>query len=295
MIDVATLPVNKQFTRRLIKPDTWIINCYDPNLAAPHPHLLVGGERALLIDPTWTKLPLRRYIEECVTDKPLWVANTHSHLDHTNANWMFNDLPIYMSEIAWQELQARRQLSDEEGRWQGHPKGDYTARILKPGDTLDLGGGRVVEILPYEGSHSAGSLLYLDHAQRVLFTGDEIECGQMLVSGRPGSTNTVEKLLRNLTALKEGWGGAFDFICPAHNGSPVHTAFLDHLIENCRRILSGIQGDLDVGSMTYLYNPLEDRPAGSVRRAIEDPTTRRSEWQGSSIVYNTQRIFDSQL
>lgn len=294
MTDVNTLPVNKQFTRRLVKPDTWIINCYDPNLAAPHPHLLIGDEHALLIDATWTKLPLRRYIEEYVTDRPLWVASTHSHLDHTNANWMFNDCRFFMSQTAWEELCERKKLSDEEGRWQGHDKGTYVPDILKPGDVIDLG-NREIEVIPYEGCHSAGSLIYLDRKQGVLFTGDEIECGQMLVSGRPGTRVCVELLRNDLVNLIRGWGDSFDTICPAHNGSPVHRKFLDYLVENCERIMSGIEGDDDIGSMTFLYNPLEDRPEEMIRRALEDPYTKRSEWMGTSIVYDTRRVFLSQV
>lgn len=291
MIDVNTLPVNKQFTRRLIKPDTWIINCYDQNLAAPHPYVVIGEERALLIDPTWTKLPLRKYVEECVTDKPLWVACTHSHHDHTNANWMFNDCPFFMSQIAWEETQARRELSDEEGRWFGHQRGDYVPQVLKPGDVLDLG-NREIEILPYEGSHSAGSLLYFDRKYGVLFTGDEIESGQMLVSGRPGSKVTVEGLRENVARLIEGWGDKIDILCPPHNGAPIHVRFLEYIVENCDRIMSGEEaGDMDVGSMSYLYNPLEDRPTEQIQRVLNDPKIRRSEWMGTSIVFNADRIF----
>ena len=294
-IDVNALPVNKQFSRRLIRPDTWIINCFDPDMAAPHPHLLIGSERALLIDPTWTHLPLRKYIEECVTDKPLSVACTHSHLDHTNAAWMFDDLPIYMSAIAWEEIQDRRTKSDAEGGgWRGHPHGSYVPQILKPGDIIDLG-DREIEILPYEGSHSLGSLLYLDRKYGILFTGDEIECGQMLVGGRPGTPVCVEYLRDNIQKLIDGWGDKFDMICPPHNGSPFHAKFLEYLVENCNRIMNGIAGDPDVASMTYLYNPAEDRPAEMVKRELEDPKSFRSEWMGTSIVYNSDRIFKSQL
>ncbi len=295
MIDVKSLPVNKQFTRRLVKPDTWIINPYDENQAGPHPYVAVGEERAAVFDSTWTKLPLRGYVEEYVTDKPLILVNTHSHLDHTNANWMFNDLPIYMSETAWEEIKERRTLSDEEGRWMGHPKGDYVPNILRPGDVIDLGNRRI-EALPYEGIHSSGSLLFLDHKYGVLFTGDEIECGQMLVMGRPGSTNTVEKLRCNVKRLVEEWGGEITMLCPPHNGAPIDPVFLLYIIENCDRIMSGEEeGDMDVGSMSYLYNPMEDRPADRVKAILEDPKIRRSEWKGTSIVFHTDRIFDRQV
>lgn len=294
MIDINTLPVNKQFTRRLIAPDTWIINCYDPNLAAPHPYVVIGDTYALVIDPTWTKFNLRKYVEEFVTDKPILVACSHSHHDHTNANWMFNDRPIYMSAYAWEETQARREKSDAEGKWMGHPKGDYVPRILQPGDVIDLG-GREIEVVPYIGCHSPGSLMYLDRKHRILFTGDEIECGQMLVAGRRGGISCVELLYENLTNLKKGWGDKFDIICPPHNGAPIHGLFIDYLIENCQRIMNGVEGDPDVGSMTYLYNPLEDRPPEQIKRSLEDPMTKRSEWMGTSIVYSTDRIFKHQV
>lgn len=293
-VDVNKLPLNKQITRRLAKPDTWILQCYSPNQASPNPHVLIGKKAALLIDPTWTTFDIRRYIEEYVTDKPIWVANSHSHFDHTLANWCFDDCPIYMSEYAWGEVQQRRAMDDVQGRWTGHKRGTYVPRFLKVGDVLDLG-DREIEVLPYEGCHSPGSLVYLDRTYGILFPGDEIDCGQMLVSGRPGSTTSVEKLRDNIVRILEGWGDKFDMICPPHNGTPTHAKMLEYLIENCEGIMSGrLVGDPDVGSMSYLYNPFEDRPEEMIRRTIEDPKVLRSEWMGTSIVYNADRIFRSQ-
>lgn len=294
MFDVTKLPVDKQFTKRLIRPDTWIINPWDENNAAPHPYVIVGEEKAMLIDSTWTELPLREYIEKCVTDKPLIVVNTHGHHDHTNANWMFEDLPIYMSEYAFNEILDRRKLPFEEGRWGGNKPGNYTANIAKAGDTFDLG-GRIIEVLPYKGSHSPGSLLYLDQKYGLLFPGDEIECGQMLVSGTRYPGICVEYLRENLLGLIEGWGDKIDLICPPHNGAPIDGSFLNLLVENCDRIMSGVPGNPDVGSTSYLYNPLEDRSPETVKAIIDDPKMMRAEWKGTSIVYNTDRIFKSQL
>lgn len=294
-IDVNTLPLNKQITRRLAKPDTWIIQCYNPNQASPNPHVLVGKKAVLVIDPTWTTFNLRKYIEDYITDKPLWVANSHSHFDHTLANWQFDDCPFYMSAYAWEEIQARKALSDEAGKWGSHKRGTYVPTLLKPGDVLDLG-EREIEVLPYDGCHSPGSLVYLDRTYRILFTGDEIEGGQMLVSGRPGSTTSVEKLRDNIARILNGWGDQFDMICPPHNGTPIHGKFMEYLLENCERIMSGKQvGDPDVGSMSYLYNPFEDRAPEQVKAAIENPLTFRSEWMSTSIVYNKERIFRSQV
>ena len=294
-IDVTTLPINKQFSRRLIRPDSWIINCYDPSLAAPHPHIIIGDDKALLIDPTYTRLPLREYLEQYVTDKEIMVACTHDHHDHTNAAWQFDDCTIFMSEFAWNTIQGRRELSDEEGRWNaGQPHGTFVPTILKPGDTIDLG-NRIVEVLPYEGCHSPGSLIYLDHKYGLLFTGDELECGQILVGGKRAGNSCVETLRDNVVRILEGWGDQIDMVCPPHNGSPFDKHFLDYLVENCERIMDGVEGDPNVGSMSYLFNPFEDRSPEKIKETLEDPDTFRSEWKGTSIVYNRKRIFRKDL
>ena len=131
-------PVNKQFMRVLVKPDTWLLNGVSLDNAAPHPHVVEGTEKAAIIDTTDLELDLREYIEQYVTDKPLVVISTHSHGDHTANNVRCEDCPIYMSEVCWEEVQANR-ANPRPGKpeWQ---KGDtYTPIIIKDGDIIDLG------------------------------------------------------------------------------------------------------------------------------------------------------------
>lgn len=292
-VDIDSLPLNKQITRRLVKPDTWVLNCYDPDQMTPAPFVAVGDDYALVVDPTLTKFNIRRYIEDYVTDKPLMVVCTHSHHDHTLDNWQFEDCPIYMSQTAWDEIEARKLMSDEEGMWFGFPRGNYVPHILKAGDTLDLG-GRIIEVLPYEGYHSMGSLLFLDRKYGVLFTGDELECGQMMVADSLDPEACVEKFRDELKKIRTGY--QFDTLCPSHNGAPISAKFIDYIIENCEKIMSGeITGDMDVGSISFIYNPYEKRPESFIRAMQDDPTILRSEWMGSSVIYRTDRILRSQL
>ena len=305
--DVNGLPINKKFSRRLVAPDTWIINPFDPGISTPRPYVVVGKDKAVLFDPTFTSLPIREYVEQCVTDKPLIVFCTHSHLDHTNNNYMFEDCDIYMSEYAWGEIQERRQMDNVKGNWRQtapdgskiwmtpEQRGTYTPKILKVGDTLDIGNGHVFEILPYVGCHSPGSLIFLDHGTGVLFTGDEIEPGQMLVMGRPGTKSCVEQLRENIQNLLDGWGDQITMVCPPHNGSPNHPLFLTYLVENCDRILSGIDGEMNIGSMSYILNPHEGRDPAQVQKLMDDPDILRSEWKGTSIVYNRTRLHKADI
>ncbi len=304
-LDVNALPINKKFNRRLIAPDTWIINPFNPKINTGRPYVLIGDDCALIIDATHTTLPIREYVEKCVTDKPLKVASTHSHLDHTNDNYMFEDCEIFMSESAWNDIQARREMDDVKGSWRQvdadgndvtmkpEQRGTYTPTLIGPGDKIDLG-NRVIEVLPYVGCHSPGSLIFFDHNTGILFTGDEIECGQMLVMGQPGTKSCVEQLRENIQNLIDGWGDKITAICPPHNGSPIHPLFLTYLVENCDRVLSGIDGEMNIGSMSFMLGDFwAEMPMA--QKWMADPDILRSEWKGTSIVYNRKRLHKSDI
>ena len=253
--------------------------------------MLIGSERALVIDPTDTPYDLRRFIEENVTDKPLCVANTHSHHDHTYANYLFDDCTIYMSQRCQDDLKNERE----------HPRKSYQnerlgltkvshneGTVIHAGDIIDLG-GRIIEAVEITCCHAPSSILYLDKTQGILFTGDEIDPGQINMWNTP-----VETFRDNMVKLLER-RDEFDMICAPHNGTPMHADILNYYIENCDRIMSGIEGELDVGSTSYLLNPFEPRPKEAVEYRRWDPVTRRSFWKGTALNYNVDLIFNRQL
>lgn len=293
---VDELPLDKRFSRRLISPDTWLINCYSDEGGTANPHLLIGDRAALIIDTADARQPLREYIETYITgDLPLMVASTHSHFDHTGNNGQFNDCPIYMSQIAWQEIQDQRSSGFfHRVKGDGYIEGDYVPCIVKEGDIIDLG-NREVEVIEFGGCHSGSSIGYLDRKYGIFFPGDELESGQVLMQGDDrGGRNCVERMRDNLLHLKER-KDEIQIICPPHNGSPMHPLIADYFLENCERIMSGIEGGKEIGSFTYLLAPNETRPPEKVERLLHDPYVRRSEWKGTSIIYSTNRIFYSQI
>jgi glyoxylase-like metal-dependent hydrolase (beta-lactamase superfamily II) len=54
-----------------------------------HMYLLIGSEKALLIDTGNRLLNLQQAIKE-ITDLPLKVVNTHGHFNHTHGNYLFD-------------------------------------------------------------------------------------------------------------------------------------------------------------------------------------------------------------
>lgn len=291
MEEFAKLPNQKQFSMRLAKPDTWIVRPFNPSPDTPHPHVLVGEEYALVIDPTDTPYDLRRFIEENITEKPLLVANTHSHRDHTYANYLFDDCTIYMSEKCQADLRAEREnpRRNQQAERMGLTRiSSNEGTVIRGGDVIDLG-GRKVEALEIQNCHADSSILYLDHGQGILFPGDEIDPGQINMWNIP-----VETFRDNILALKAR-REEFDMICSPHNGTPMHAQILDYFVENCDRIMQGIEGDADVGSFTYLLNPFEPRDENTVEYRRWDPVTRRSFWKGTAINYNVDLIWNRQL
>ena len=272
-------PMDRGFACRLIRPDTWFVQGI---LESPATHVLLGKEQALVIDPGQNRNNIRMYIET-ITDLPLIVANTHGHFDHTGSNGQFGDCPIYMSAFATTECKnVFSRLKAEDFSL------NYETAIITEGHVFDLG-ERNIEAISI-GCHSEGSFAYLDHKYKLLFTGDELESGQVLINDPRGlGYASVERYLANLNKLKERIS-EFDLICPAHNGSPMDASIVNAFIENCERILSGIEGKRDISSSTYLHGRADDPRAADAQRLRMNPLYRRSEWKGTSIVYNINRI-----
>ena len=274
------MEAEREFTRRRIKPDTWYIHGRQDSAVT---YLLIGSERALVIDPGENRNDIRGYIRT-ITDKPLIVAATHEHFDHTGSCGQFKGCPIYMSEYAASHC---RQPSAFNHSLEGFSL-DYEVESLPEGAVIDLG-DREVETIAI-GCHSPGSFAYLDHKYRLLFTGDEVESGQVLIHDYFNKGNaSVERYLKNLKKLKAR-EAEFDMLCPAHNGAPMDNC-LDSFIENCERILAGIPGKTDISSPTYLRKT-ESRNPEMVKKMLNDQNLRRSEWEGTSIVYDMRKIYE---
>jgi len=274
-------PEDRGFTCRLIRPDTWFIQGI---LESPATHLLLGKERALVIDPGQNRNDIRGYIAG-ITDLPLLVANTHGHFDHTAANGQFRDCPIYMSAYATKECRnAFPHVSREDYCL------DYEPIAIEEGHVFALG-NRDIETIAL-GCHSPGSLAFLDQKYRLLFTGDELESGQVLIHDVDNrGFASVERYLGNLRKLKARISEV-DLICPAHNGSPMDPSIIDSFIENCERIMSGIEGKRDIGSPTFLHGRPDDPRGAESAKLRFNPAHRRSEWKGTAIIYNVNRVFD---
>ena len=91
---------NKFFSAELIAPKTWrITNCFDSHARmTTYSYLLEGGERAMLIDTMFGYGNLRAFCRE-LTDRPVFLVNTHYHGDHAGGNFDFDECYIHALDI----------------------------------------------------------------------------------------------------------------------------------------------------------------------------------------------------
>ncbi|MDD4796579.1 MAG: MBL fold metallo-hydrolase [Eubacteriales bacterium] len=256
---MADLSQERIFTARKFHESTWVITgrgceCY----------LLIGENKAMLVDAGQSRRNLREFVQT-ITDLPAFVVNTHGHFDHTGGNGWFDE--VYMHANAVRD--AKRAFDDPDG----YPL-DYDIQTVAQGHVFDLG-GRTVEVIEIP-AHSPGSIALLDRECRMLFTGDELESGQVLLLR--GGKEVVAQHRENMLKLKRR-KDEFDSICPAHNGTPIHPSYIDAFIENDSRVLAGQEGSADCASPTFdCYNPASPFKG--------KPSWRRSTYAGSAIVYD---------
>ncbi|WP_433888115.1 MBL fold metallo-hydrolase [Streptomyces sp. CA-111067] len=158
---------------------------------APFVFLLLGAERALLLDTGATAepryFPLRATVDAAIDQwlaphpcpgYELVVAHTHGHGDHIAGDGQFTDRPdTVVVGPGLEAVTAFFGLPD----W---PLG---------GAALDLG-GRTVDVLPGPG-HEPAAAVFHDRRTGLLFTGDTLYPGHLYVRDLAAYTATVDRLL----------------------------------------------------------------------------------------------------
>jgi glyoxylase-like metal-dependent hydrolase (beta-lactamase superfamily II) len=161
---------------------------------APFLFLLLGRERALLLDTGATKdperFPLRRTVDTLIGEwlaahpdvdasaYELVVAHTHGHGDHVAGDEQLADRPRTI--VVSRELDAVQQFFGFT---------DWPAQVV----TFDLG-GRALEITWFPGHHRASVAVH-DPATGFLLTGDTVYPGRLYVEDPPAFLESLDRLV----------------------------------------------------------------------------------------------------
>ncbi len=210
-------------------------------------YLVIGQEKAMLVD-TGAGLGELKKTVETLTDKPVFVVNTHGHMDHAMGNREFGK--AYMHEKDWNLVQKAYMTEErwrkfclktmKESYYAGPDLSEKPLSLpqelipVKAGDKFDLG-GMVYEVLEVPG-HTPGSIVLLDSENRILIAGDAVVSTPILIFD-DYSTN-VEEYHRALLDLKKR-EDEFDLILPGHFLRPISKRYLHDLIKCAENIMDG--------------------------------------------------------
>ena len=212
-------------------------------------YLIEGNERALLIDGLTGVGSLKAFVQE-LTELPVMMAATHGHIDHVGAAWEYGEVFINPDDIA---LMYTPHHSEPAGRlgfasapsFTGEPKRTVPTLADVPAprpvktypiyevDIFDLGGIQI-EVIQVPG-HTQGTVVFLDRAARVVYSGDACNANTLLCL--PGST-TIEEYKESLLHFKT-FQKDFDVMYGGHGAVAVPNTIIDDGIAMCERILSG--------------------------------------------------------
>jgi len=197
-------------------------------------YLIIGNESALLFD-TGNGIGDIRAIVDQLTDKPVRVLNSHSHVDHIGGNYQFQNIlspstAFSIENTLGDDSDSVKMEVSAEALCVELPTGVTASNhhiepysitsTVRDGDMIDLG-GRELEVFLIPG-HTDDSVALLDKEAGLLWTGDSFYAGPIWLffpetdlAAYKQSIDRLAALVPDLTAL-----------LPAHNTPMIDPAKL---------------------------------------------------------------------
>jgi len=213
----------------------------------PWAYLILGPEKAMLIDTGFGIGNLKGLVDEITGGMPLIVANTHCHFDHAYGNCQFDR--CYCHELEVEAMNEKQDphiwdyLFDENGKgiWLDFDRNDiipfkkYEVVGVPDGYVFNLGGDYEVELVWVPG-HAPGHAMYLDKKNRNLIAGDGIISMRVGIGG--GSPYRTVTAYRNEMVKLSKRMGEFDHIFPGHFIVDLENTVIPSIIEACDAIIA---------------------------------------------------------
>ena len=208
-------------------------------------HLIVGQERALLIDTAFGIGDLRGLVET-LTDKPVDVVNTHFHGDHSAGNGQFETIFIHKYDIPYLEMseKAENRLLPAPGTYREEdiiPLRSAKHIAMEDGFVFRLGEGHEVEVIHMPG-HAAGGCMLLDRKYNLLFSGDAVVFTPTLIIGRFPAPYYPEYL--TVTAFRDALKRALPKcqnvkkLYTGHSVQGISPVYLTDMMDCCEKIIA---------------------------------------------------------
>ena len=229
----------------------------------PWSYLIVGPEKAMLIDTSFGLGDLKGLCDEITGGMPLIVANTHSHFDHAYGNAQFDEVYCHEDEVPRLESVNNAHiwdyLFDENGKgiWADFDPADMIEykkyKIIGVPDhyIFDLGQGYEVELISLPG-HTPGHCAYLDKHNHTLFGGDQTCLGGSIMLMGPEWVAKMRDALKGLVDRLDEIEGVF----PGHAFVDMAPQVLVDLYKTCCRAVDDLDNtDMKRESKDWDGNP----------------------------------------
>lgn len=227
-----------------IQPDIYAI--YEPgNWQEVISYLCIGTDRAMLFD-TGMNIGDMKQLTDYLTPLPVFVVNSHAHMDHIGCNFEYTDVWA-LNDPGARKSQAGRSVEDSAFiidpatmsplvptpvRFDPATYCIPAYRVthwLKAGDTIDLGTMKF-EVLSTPG-HSPDSISLLDRAHRLLLVGDWWYNGMLGCNDLVAYTKTAGRLAALVPQL--------DYFLPSHNCTMIPAQWLTRTDEAFKAVNAG--------------------------------------------------------
>lgn len=213
-----------------VQPGLWMIRDFDDDKM----YMVLGSERALLIDAGMGRGDLRTIVEKLVGDLPLEVVITHAHPDHIATMGQFQGrYKVYMNHTDMSMIHRFIETM--------HFEIDPDQIIdLREGAVFDLGNRRF-EVYEVPG-HSQGSIVLYDSQSGLLIAGDAVGSNRPTITDSlwmqfPGMS-PIDTYLSALQIFRETVRGSVTEIYGGHNDIPIRDEkYLDNLEEAAQTLV----------------------------------------------------------
>ncbi len=231
-------------------------------MGAPWMYLVMGPEKAMLIDTSFGLGSLKGLVDEITGGMEIIVVNTHASFDHSYGNHQFDRAYCHEYCVPYLEKQLTPHLWDYlvdengNGKWAEFDKNDiipykdYEIVGCPNGHIFNLGGDYDIELIFLPG-HQAGHCCFLDKKNRILFCGDDFISMRVGVGGPKegmpyGEYATITALRNELEKLVKRTD-EFDTLFPGHFIVDIDKSVVQNLLETCNAVIA------NPDSYDYLY------------------------------------------
>lgn len=212
-------------------------------------YLIVGPQKAMLIDTNYGIGNIRALAEHLAPGKEVVCVNTHAHLDHIGGNYYFDQVHIHEYDVEMLKRQMTPNfytdyLFDEKGEprycWVDRadlaPFREYEIVPFKDGDVFDLGEGYEVEVVHLPG-HTAGQSGFFDHQTGCMFIGDTTSAFGPTYEPEHGEFCTINALRDALVRFQPRFGQVSG-VFPGHGTFDLHACTLQYILDTCNVIIA---------------------------------------------------------